>query len=131
MADDSPRSRRSAKGDAEPPEQDQLFGDLSGMAREAVRSPADPRLDAHLAFLGLAQEPVPTNAETADEPAPAAPTSEPSIPLAMGELEQLRATLARLERTVAEAEVRVRQLTFVIGLFGIASALALIISLVR
>jgi hypothetical protein len=135
MADDSPRTRRrTATPDAPPPEQDQqdlLFGDLSGIARDAVRSPADPRLEAHLAFLGLGEEPVAAMGEPAAASAPAMRPAEAPVPPPASELEQLQATVARLERTVAELEARLRQLTFVIGVIAIASVLALIITIAR
>jgi hypothetical protein len=141
MADDIPRApRRSATPEATPEErpskdqQDGLFADLSGMAREAVRSPADPRLDAHLAFLGLGEDPVPAMGDAAD-PTPGGPTAatrmEPTSMTGSSEIDQLRASVARLERTVAEAEARLRQLTFVIGVIAIASVLALIITIAR
>lgn len=138
MADEPVRGRRRTAApeppnDAADPEggQEQLFGDLSGIAREAVRSPADPRLDAHLAFLGLGDGPAPGTvaATTADTTAPQA--GDPGRDALQSEVDQLRASVARLHTTATQTSDRIRQLTFVIGVLAIATVVALIIGIVR
>src|SRR5262245_62218231 len=115
-AADRPDDDASTTGDA-------LFGDLSDAAREAVRSPADPRLDAVLARMGLADAPeatpATTTAETTEPPVPpsrpepvaalaaiAEVTPDPAfearqIALA-SEIERLRSSVAAQETIVAE-----------------------------
>jgi hypothetical protein len=140
MSDDPARGRRRTVT-PEPPDpatpaegQEQLFGDLSGMAREAVRSPPDPRLDAHLRFRGLGDttEPVPVGPAPVPEVAAAeVPSAERAATPAQVELDQLRATVARLQTATTETADRIRQLTFVIGVLAIATVVALIIGIVR
>lgn len=161
MSDAPDRSRRrtAAPGAPKaPPAQDQeeLFGDLSGIARDAVRSPADPRLDTHLAFLGLSESPAddPPADDAPAEESPGIPVlvPEPSATPAMAtpasavvgatpadgakttsqsEVDQLRTAVARLQTASAETADRLRQLTFVIGVLAIATVVALIIGIVR
>ena len=161
MADEPARGRRRTVA-PEPPKdpatepaagQEELFGDLSGIAREAVRSPADPRLDAHLRFLGLGDTsdatttPTPGTAGTAPAAAPTPVMGDPLAgppgadaavdpgstgrPATPTEIDQLRAAVARLQTEATETSDRLRQLTFVIGVLAIATVVALIIGIVR
>jgi hypothetical protein len=143
MSDDPARGSRPTAAPPEPPKdpaipsvgQEQLFGDLSGMAREAVRSPADPRLDTHLRFLGLgdASEPASTPSPQDGTGTPVMDVPEPDSGRAalQTEIDHLRAAVARLQTTATETSDRIRQLTFVIGVLAIATVVALIIGIVR
>ena len=149
-----PRTRRvpttERPRDPADADQEQLFGDLSGIAREAVRSPADPRLDAHLAFLGLADAPAadaPAGTGVAGDPRQAAepvavmvaepavvvdqPAGDASRSTLQADVDQLRVSVARLQTEAATHADRLRQLTFVIGVLAIATVVALIIGIVR
>jgi hypothetical protein len=115
--------------------QEQLFGDLSGIAREAVRSPADPRLDAHLKFLGLGDAPEPrpatTTADRVGSPVMSAPEPEAGRSGLQAEVEQLRGAVARLQTEATRSADRLGQLTFVIAVLAIATVVALIVGIVR
>lgn len=136
MADEPVRGRRRTAAPEPPqdpatdadPGQEQLFGDLSGIAREAVRSPADPRLDAHLAFLGLGDGP-PEEPATSSAATPVSPAADPGRAALQAEVDHLRATVARLQTTATEMADRLRQLTFVIAVLAIATVVALIIGI--
>lgn len=87
MDDDTPKSRpRSPKAEPTPAPID---GELSRIAREAVRQPPDPRLDKQLARMGQMDTPEPA------EPQPGKPTGRPVV---IGpELERIRKELRRIE----------------------------------
>jgi len=73
--EDAPRTpRRSAKADQAA--DDELAAELSRAAREAVRQPPDPRLEASFAKLGLWSDP--------DAPAAARPAAAEDQPRARG-----------------------------------------------
>jgi len=63
---DSDDAEAAAAGKTSRP--DQPFGDMSEAAREVVHSPADPRLDKHLARIGLAEAAPATSASAASRP---------------------------------------------------------------
>lgn len=77
-------------------ESEQAPADLTEAARAVVRDPGDPRIDAHLAALGLGQDDVPkAGLRPRGDTAAAAQNSE--LRLRIGELEaQLEARRARL-----------------------------------
>lgn len=88
MSDDTPSdATKPDKGPSTP--DDEASADLSRAAREAVRQPADPRLEKQFAYLGLWGEPEP--------PSPAAP---------VGETKPLAEALGRLEVTSTGLEAR-------------------------
>ena len=96
--------------------------DLSDAARAVVRDAGDPRIDAHLAALGLLPDaPAPLNAPTATTPAEA-----PELP----ELTALRATVVELQTALATAGRQVRWLTgaLVVAGAGLVIAIALLLS---
>jgi hypothetical protein len=104
MDDTSPKGRPvSPKTDpaAEPSE-----GELSRMAREAVRQPPDPRLDKQLARLGLVD---------AAEPA------EPRAPQPVGRPAELEAQIERLHDQLRRAQLATWALA------GVAVILAVIV----
>lgn len=98
--------------------------ELSRAAREAVRQPADPRIDRQLARMGLA----PSDGQPPEAPQAASPGRG----VRPGELERLDAALADAEATVARLGRRLNALTWVVTIEGVAIALlALVVLLVR
>lgn len=85
--DDTPKSRpRSPKAEPTPAPTE---GELSRIARAAIRQPPDPRLDKQLARMGLMDTSQP------GEPQPGQPTGRSVV---IGpELERLRKELRRIE----------------------------------
>jgi hypothetical protein len=138
MPEDTTRSRSQV-----PPDEDvepngpseSAFGDLSGAAREAVRSPADPRLDAHLARLGLTDGPPTTRAPSgrpAEGPAEGGLSEEAATRSAMAtELERLRAAVAGQETSLAEARDRVRLGVWLGSSALVVGLVALLLALIR
>jgi hypothetical protein len=124
-----PRARRRLPRPEEPLFDTESFGDLSEAAREAVRQPADPRIDAHLAHLGLTDEPAPRRstraATTEPEPAPATP----AVPDLSPEVERLRATVDALGATVAALERRARLLTWALVAVLLLAVAAVLLAL--
>ena len=103
MEDDStPKARPgSPKG---PSTSEPSEGELSRIAREAVRQPPDPRLEKQLAWMGLGDAAAPAERQPGTaEPAPQ-PAQPTGLPVAIGpitsDLEPLRAQLRRLEQIV-------------------------------
>ena len=154
MRDDTTRSRSAAadRPDDASPTTDSLFGDLSEAAREAVRSPADPRLDAVLARMGLADAPeatpATTPAETTEPPAPPTrpepvaaaasvvdappdPALEARQTALASEVDRLRAAVAAQETAMAELRDRVVRLTLVAGGGLVLGIVALLLALFR
>ena len=135
MREDTTRTRSPAPdaGDAGATDAaEHPFGDLSGAAREAVRSPADPRLDAHLARLGLVDGP-PTAPAPAPSHAPAAAAGVPDPQLAalQAEVERLRSAGSDHEATIARLTERAARATW-LGTAGIVvGVLGIIVALIR
>ena len=103
---------------------DETAAELSRAAREAVRQPADPRIDRQLARMGLTPAP---------EDAPAAPPTERQLarPARTDELEQLRVTLAAAQGSLDQARRRLGVLTWVVTLEGMAIAFLAVLLLSR
>ena len=93
--------------------------ELSEAARAAVRDPGDPRIDAHLAALGLAPDSAPSPRQRA--PVPAAVSD--------AELVALRDRVSGLESSLAGARSRVRVLgtALAVALAGDAILLLLVL----
>jgi hypothetical protein len=94
--------------------------DLSSAARAVVRDPGDPRIDAHLAALGLGDDAAPHPAARARGAAPAT-----------AEVDDLRRRIAQLEAEVGAGQARVRTLTIVLVAAAVAVLLLLAVVLVR
>jgi hypothetical protein len=157
MRDDTTRSRSAAADrphDDASPTTDSLFdeGALSDAAREAVRSPADPRLDAVLARMGLTDAPEASPATTtAETTAPPAPPTRPEPVAAVAavadvmpdpalearqtalasEVERLRSSVAAQETIAAELRDRVRSLSMLAGGALVVATVALLVALIR
>jgi tetrahydromethanopterin S-methyltransferase subunit F len=91
----------------------QAPADLSAAARAIVRDPGDPRIDAHLAALGLGDENAPAIARARQQAGAAA------------EVAELRRQIGELERELESGRARIRGLAITL----IAAAVAILILL--
>jgi hypothetical protein len=125
MADQSPRRTQPAPTQDEARTTDDLPPDeLSHIAREAVRQPADPRIDAHLARMGLTGDPdVAATPPTAAKPAP------PTLPDLAPEVAALRASVTALEARLDLATGRLRLVSFGLVAVAVVAAIALVLAL--
>ena len=106
---------------AEPTPEELQAAELSRAAREAVRQPADPRIDRQLARMGLA----------ADDAAEAAvPRPQPSL-VRPEDLARLEEELAAARDAIAGTERRLNLVTWVVTLEGIAVAILAVLLLFR
>lgn len=118
--------------EGEPELDDETAAELSRAAREAVRQPADPRIDRQLARMGLA--PAPDETEPASPPgrAPARPTpSEAELARLRTEVETAHDDLAVTRSALARTRGRLDLLTWVVTFEGIAIAILAVLLLVR
>ena len=94
---------------------------LSRAAREAVRQPADPRIDRQLARMGLADDEDPTQ-------------NGPRIPargVRAEDVDRIEEELAATRAALAGVERRVNLVTWVVTLEGIAVAILALLLLLR
>jgi hypothetical protein len=106
------KTRRSDPGPADV--------DLSGAARAVVRDAGDPRIDAHLAALGLGDVgPTAGGRRARDASTPAAETAE------------LRGRVSELEARLTASERRARQLMVVVSGAAITIAVLLVLVVAR
>jgi hypothetical protein len=104
---------------------------LSEAARGAVRQPADPRIDAHLAHLGLTDGPAPARpARGASSAEPAAPAPPPAPDLTP-EVQRLETLIRSLEAAHDATTTRVRSLAWSVLAIGIVAFLALVAAVIR
>ena len=106
---------------AEPTPEELQAAELSRAAREAVRQPADPRIDRQLARMGLADDEDPTQNGLK---ATARGVRAEEVDRNEEELAATRAALASVER-------RVNLVTWVVTLEGIAVAILAVLLLLR
>jgi hypothetical protein len=99
--------------------------ELSRAAREAVRGPADPRIDRQLARMGLAP------AEDDADAIPSRVDRQAGRPVRAEELEAVRATLTATQAGLDRTRGRVDLLTWVVTLEGIAIAILALLLLLR
>jgi hypothetical protein len=130
MRENDPATEPAGTEDGEPPVDDETAAELSRAAREAVRQPADPRIDRQLARMGLA--PPPEDAEAADRPERPAGRAAPS-PLEMlrSELDGTRDTVAATQEGLDRTRTRLDMLTWVVIFEGIAIAILAALLLLR
>jgi hypothetical protein len=100
-------------------DQPETAADLSEAARAAVRDSGDPRIDAHLAALGLGPDPTPVMDEApAPEPVPAPLVApDPALPAA----DDIRDRLVSVEADLAATRRRTRVLGGVLAISLIAN----------
>lgn len=115
---DTPPRRRVGNDDAGP--EDEPSAALSRAARDAVRQPADPRLDAQIARLGMAPE----------SAVPARSRGRGATPEAgrEAEVDRILAELASSAARVARLARHVQLLTY--GLVGLGVVVAIVIIVV-
>ena len=106
---------------AEPSPEELQAAELSRAAREAVRQPADPRIDRQLARMGLADDEDPTQNGLR---VPARGVRTEDVDRIEEELAATRAALAAVER-------RVNLVTWVVTLEGVAVAILAVLLLLR
>jgi hypothetical protein len=98
--------------------------ELSHIAREAVRQPADPRIDAHLARMGLTGD-----ADAAVEAPSVAKPASPTVPDLTPEVAALRASVTALEARLDLATGRLRLVSFGLVAVAVVAAIALVLAL--
>ena len=106
---------------AEPTPEELQAAELSRAAREAVRQPADPRIDRQLARMGLADDEDPTQNGLRS---PVRGARAEDVDRIEEELAATRAALAGMER-------RVNLVTWVVTLEGMAVAILAVLLLLR
>ena len=110
---DMPKAKPTSSTVAQPPP----YAELSAAARAVVHDSGDPRIDAHLAALGLGPDPAPATSRRAHAPADD------------GELTVLRGRVAALERELATTITRSNVLAalFAFAILVIAVLVALLV----
>jgi hypothetical protein len=121
--DDTPTTRRPSPTDDETAPDDEPFGDLSKAAREAVRQPADPRLEAQIARLGLSPD-----AEPPRRPRGRRTEAEPA---AGAETERIVEALAATQSATDRLERRVEVLTYVLVALAVVLTILVVVVTVR
>ena len=103
---------------------------LPDAAREIIRQPADPRLDAHLARMGLLPDADAGAESVAVDPGTVAPEPPPSAGPA-SELDGLRAELASVQTALDGARRCVSALSILLAVATIVVVILLIAALIR
>jgi hypothetical protein len=111
----------SATPPAEPNPEELQAAELSRAAREAVRQPADPRIDRQLARMGLADDEDPTQ-NSVRSPAPS---------VRVEDVDRLEQELAATRAAFRSMERRLNLVTWVVTLEGIAVAILALLLLLR
>lgn len=114
---------------------------LSRAAREAVRQPADPRLERSFAKLGLFTDDTPTEAGTqppsASPPSPSTSATATPVAAVVGaaapavDLDPLRAQLATLQATTERVDRRLATMTILLIIVALGVAIVALLVLVR
>lgn len=132
-----PGSTRPARDDERP------LDHLPDAAREVIRQPADPRLDAHLARMGLLPDDATAAsdeaAETSASPAPAEPAAvarasqrtSPVPAASSAELDRLRGELAVARLAADAAGRRVAALSILLAAATVVIVILLVGALLR
>ena len=106
---------------AEPTPEELQAAELSRAAREAVRQPADPRIDRQLARMGLA----------ADEDPAQSGVRGPVRGVRVEDVDRIEADLATTRAALAGVERRMNFVTWVVTLEGLAVAILALLLLLR
>jgi hypothetical protein len=112
---------------AEPTPEELQAAELSRAAREAVRHPADPRIDRQLARMGLATDDGPPREEGARVPARVVRAED--LARLEDELAEARDAAADAQTRLAVADRRLQLLTWAVTLEGIAVAILAVVVL--
>jgi hypothetical protein len=119
-------SSEKPSGPTEEPASDELQPDaLSAIAREAVRQPADPRIDAHLARMGLTGDEVPVK----PRPSPAVGSAPEPLTDLTPRVDELRATIVALEAKLDAASTRLGLLAAALLAVAVVAVIALVLAL--
>jgi len=121
--DDKPTTRRRSTIDDDAASEDGPFGDLSKAARDAVRQPADPRLEAQIARLGLSPDAEPTR-----RPRLRKADAEPSL---VADTERIVESLAAARSATDRLARRVEVLTYVLVGLAVVLTIVIVLTLVR
>jgi hypothetical protein len=114
-------AEESATPPAEPTPEELQAAELSRAAREAVRQPADPRIDRQLARMGLAD----------DEDPALSGVRAPTRVVRAEDVDRIEEELATARAALASVERRVNLVTWVVTLEGIAVAILAVLLLLR
>ena len=106
---------------AEPTPEELQAAELSRAAREAVRQPADPRIDRQLARMGLADDEDPTQNGL----------RIPARGVRAEDVDRIEEKLASTLASLAAVERRVSLVTWVVTLEGVAVAVLAVLLLIR
>ena len=106
---------------AEPTPEELQAAELSRAAREAVRQPADPRIDRQLARMGLAED---------EDPAQNGPRAAARAVRAE-DVDRIEEELAATRAALGGVERRVNLVTWVVTLEGVAVAILALLLLFR
>jgi hypothetical protein len=114
---------------AEPTLEELQAAELSRAAREAVRQPADPRIDRQLARMGLATDEAPPAGDSARVPARVVRAED--LARLEDDLAEAREAAADAQARLGRADRRLQQLTWAVTIEGVAVALLAVLLLVR
>jgi hypothetical protein len=92
--------------------------ELSAAARATVRDPGDPRIDAHLAALGLGEDGPPAGARARGQSVAA-------------EVADLRRQIGELERELESGRARIRTLVLALSAAVVAIVILLVVLVLR
>ena len=106
---------------AEPTPEELQAAELSRAAREAVRQPADPRIDRQLARMGLADD---------EDPAQSGPRVA-ARGVRAEDVDRIEEELAATRASLAAVERRVNVVIWVVTLEGVAVAILALLLLLR
>ena len=113
----------------EPTPEELQAAELSRAAREAVRQPADPRIDRQLARMGLATEDAPPPEDGARVPARVVRAED--LARLEDELAEAREAAADAQARLGRADRRLQLLTWAVTIEGIAVAVLAVLVLLR
>jgi hypothetical protein len=130
MRENDPATEPAGTEDGEPPVDDETAAELSRAAREAVRQPADPRIDRQLARMGLAPPSEDAGAATPPE-RPSGRAAPTALEMVRSELDGVRDTVAATRASLDRTRSRLDMLTWVVIFEGIAIAILAVLLLLR
>ena len=113
----------------EPTPEELQAAELSRAAREAVRQPADPRIDRQLARMGLATDDAPPPEDGARVPARVVRAED--LARLEDELAEAREAAEDAQARLGRADRRLQLLTWAVTIEGIAVAVLAVLLLVR
>jgi hypothetical protein len=131
MRENDPATEPAGTEDGEPQLDDEAAAELSRAAREAVRQPADPRIDRQLARMGLAPLPEEDAGAATPPERPSGRAAPTAIEMVRSELDGVRDTLAATRESLDGTRSRLDMLTWVVIFMGISIAILAVLLLLR